>query len=526
MLKYYALLFLCFLIGCKKEQPVAPLPKKNKMEYKREPKSIAFDSVVLVEKKNERLLHFYRTHGFGTVWNSPKIRKTIIEALSESVSEGLRAEDYKVPTFEKLESKVNALSDKQIIDYDILLTTSLQKYLWHLTKGKLNPKELYRDWDLKVNQLDINTLISNAMKGDSLAKAIESAKPDYIVYKRLKKALLLINSFPKDTLKPIEFVQKIVKNDTNNSVIAIKRRLLYWKDLEKADSLTNIYDKATVKAVKKFQFRHGLVPDGVIGQGTITALNQTKNIRREQIIANLERWKWYPKDLGKHYIIVNIPAYSLRIIKDGDTIERKRVVVGKEKRRTPILSSTFSNIVFNPTWTVPPTILKEDLVPAATANRGYFAARDITIYDSKGNVVSPEKWNPEKPRGYRYVQAPGNGNSLGNVKFNFPNHYTVYLHDTNHRDYFGKNYRSLSSGCVRVEDPLPLAAYMLDDEKNWSLEKINELIATKKTTSIGLKQKIKLHQLYWTASLNDLGTLDFRADIYNLDHDLYKKLGN
>jgi len=230
--------------------------------------------------------------------------------------------------------------------------------------------------------------------------------------------------------------------------------------------------------------------------------------------------------MGDHYIIVNIPAFELRIVKDGDTIERKRVVVGKEKRRTPVLSSTFSNIVFNPTWTVPPTILKEDLTPSATSNRSYFATHNITIYDYKGNVVSPEKWNPEKAKGYRYVQVPGNSNSLGNVKFNFPNHYTVYLHDTNHRDYFVKNYRSLSSGCVRVEDPLPMAAYMLDDEKNWSLEKIHELIESKKTTSINLKQKIKLHQLYWTASMTDKGELDFRADIYNLDRDLYKKLGN
>jgi len=503
-----------------------PSTKKNKLESIREPKSIGMDSVVLIDKKNERLLAFYREHGFGTVWNSPEIRKTIIAALADSENEGLLPKDYKVQTLEKLESKSNSLSDKQIVDYDILLTLSLQKYLWHLTKGKLNPKELYRDWDLKINQLDINSLLSNAMKGDSLTKTIESAKPHYIVYERLKKALKLINTFPKDTIKPIVFTAKIVKNDTNNSIISIKRRLLFWKDLESADSLTNVYDRATCKAIKKFQFRHGLVPDGLIGLSTVNALNISKEVRREQIIANLERWKWYPKDMGDHYIIVNIPAFELRIVKNGDTIERKRVVVGKDKRKTPVLSSTFSNIVFNPTWTVPPTILKEDLTPSATTDRSYFAARGLTIYDHKGNVVSPEKWNPERARGYRYVQAPGNGNSLGNVKFNFPNHYTVYLHDTNHRDYFGKNFRSLSSGCVRVEDPLPLAAYMLDDEKNWSLEKINELIESKKTTSIGLKQKIKLHQLYWTASMTDAGKLDFRADIYNLDRDLYKKLRN
>jgi len=526
MPKYYALLLFFIFISCKKEQPVKPLPEKSKTEIRREPKSITIDSMILVDKKKERLLAFYRSHGFGTVWNSPKIRKTIIEALADAEQEGLFPKDYKVPTLEKLEAKTNSFSDKQMVDYDILLTVSLQKYLWHLTKGKLNPKELYRDWDLKINNLDINELLSNAMKGDSLAKAIESVKPHHVVYERLKKALKLIDKLPKDTLKPIVFTAKIVRNDTNNSVVQIKRRLLFWKDLDHVDSLTNVYDRATYKAVKKFQFRHGLVPDGVIGLSTVNALNISKDIRKEQIIANLERWKWYPKNMGNHYIIVNIPAFELRIIKDGDTIERKRVVVGIDKRKTPILSSTFSNIVFNPTWTVPPTILKEDLTPSATSDRSYFAARDITIYDYKGNVVSPEKWNPEKAKGYRYVQAPGHGNSLGNVKFNFPNHYTVYLHDTNHRDYFGRNYRSLSSGCVRVENPLLLAAYMLDDEKNWSIEKIDELIASKKTTSINLKQKIKLHQLYWTASLTDKGELDFRADIYNLDRDLYKKLRN
>lgn len=522
----YLLFLLCLCFSCKKEQPVTPLVKDKKTEYKREPKSIGIDSSIIVKTENERLLHFYRTHGFGTIWNFPKTRKTIIVLLSEAEAEGLDVKDYNLKKLENLEAKTNVLSDKQMIDYDILMTLSLQKYLWHLTKGKLSPKNLYRDWDLKTNQLDINELLSNAIKGDSLVKAVESAKPQHLVYKRLKKALVLINQFPKDTIKNIEFSEKIVRNDTNKSMMRIKRRLLYWKDLESVDSLTNIYDKATFKAIKKFQFRHGLVPDGIIGQGTISALNIPKDIRREQIIANLERWRWYPKQLGEHYLIVNIPAYSLRIIKDGDTIERKRIVVGKEKRRTPILSSTFSNIVFNPTWTVPPTILKEDLVPSATNDRSYFAARNLTIYDNKGNVVSPEKWKPEKARGYRYVQSPGNWNSLGNVKFNFPNHYTVYLHDTNHRDYFGKNFRSLSSGCVRVEQPLELAAYMLDDEKNWSLEKIHELIESKKTTSINLKQKIKLHQLYWTASMTDKGELDFRADIYNLDHDLYKKLRN
>jgi L,D-transpeptidase YcbB len=367
-------------------------------------------------------------------------------------------------------------------------------------------------------------LLSSGIQGDSIAAVFESVKPKHVIYQSLRNALQKIAHYPKDTIKPITFVEKIVRNDTNTSLPSIKRKLIIFKDLAPQDTMTKIYDRQTVNAMKNFQRRHGLAPDGVIGKGTIDALNLTVERRKHQIIANLERWRWFPRDMGDHYIIVNIPGYYLRVIKDNDTIERKRIVVGKAERKTPILSSTFNNIVFNPTWTVPPTIIREDLVPDATTNRSYFANRNITIYNSKGQVVDPQKWNPKNPGAYRYVQSPGSNNSLGVVKFNFPNHYTVYLHDTNHRDYFVRHSRSLSSGCVRVEDPLPLAQYMLNDSIRWSRAKIDTLVATKKTTTINLKQKIRLHQLYWTAWMEKNGDLEFRPDIYSLDEDLYQKL--
>ncbi|HMI07792.1 MAG TPA: L,D-transpeptidase family protein [Flavobacterium sp.] len=524
MRKYFFLISLSLLLGCKNDKIPDKSSEEKVQKFDRDGKSIVFDSVTVTKKKDAVLTTFYRMHEFGTVWNKPEIRKKLTQLLIDSEEEGLNPEDYNVGKIQKLEQKANSLSDKEMVNYDILLTVSAQKYLWHLGNGKLNPKNLYRDWDLKPNKIDVNLLLSSGIHGDSLAKVMESVKPSHPIYKYLRLALQKIDSLPKDTIKTIAFKDKIYRNDTSNSIITIKKRLMFWKDMPQQDSLTKIYDKATFTAMKKFQLRHGLASDGVIGKGTIDALNFTRIKRRQQVVANLERWRWYPRNFGSHYIIVNIPGYYLRIIKDKDTIERKRVVVGKSERKTPILSSTFSNIVFNPTWTVPPTILKEDLLPAATASRAYFAAKEITIYNYKGDTVKPENWKPEKYKGYRYVQTPGYLNSLGVVKFNFPNHYSVYLHDTNHRNYFGKNYRSLSSGCVRVEDPLPMAQYMLDDSIHWSREKIDELIATKKTTSINLKQKIRLHQLYWTAWMEKNGDLEFRDDIYNLDEDLYKKL--
>lgn len=518
-----SILFLVLLVGCKKES--APQKAREKtIKFERDEQSVAFDSVLVTKKNDATLTAFYRSYDFGTVWNVPEMRQKIISLLTNSEKEGLNPADYNVEKIVKLEKKSLSFSDAEMVDYDLLLTASIQRYLWHLSNGKLDPKKLYNDWDLKPNAININLLLSQGIQGDSIEKVLENITPSHPVYISLKAALKKMELYPKDTIQTIPFVSKIVRNDTNSALIGIKRKLIFWRDMEPTDTLTKVYDQKTVKAVKNFQRRHGLGVDGVIGKGTIDALNFTRIQRKRQIIANLERWRWYPRDFGDHYVIVNIPGYYLRIIKDKDTIVRKRIVVGKIERKTPILSATFNNIVFNPTWTVPPTILREDLVPAATNNRGYFAARNITIYNSKGVAVDPLEWNPKKAKAYRYVQAPSYNNSLGVVKFNFPNRYTVYLHDTNHRDYFGKNYRSLSSGCVRVEDPLPMAEYMINDSIRWPRVKIDTLIASKKTTTIPLKQKIRLHQLYWTAWMEKNGAFEFRDDIYNLDASLYDKL--
>jgi murein L,D-transpeptidase YcbB/YkuD len=213
----------------------------------------------------------------------------------------------------------------------------------------------------------------------------------------------------------------------------------------------------------------------------------------------------------------------LTLVKNTDTIRTHKVIVGRAERKTPILSSKLTQVIFNPTWTVPPTIIKEDLIPAALKNRGYFSNTNIKIYDKTGNIISPDSWESSNAKNYRYVQTPGTYNSLGMVKLIFPNRFSVYLHDTNHRDFFTKTNRSLSSGCVRVENPLELTEYLLDDATNWDLEKITETLKNKKTKNASIKKDVFFHLLYWTA-WSDKSTLIFRDDIYNLDTDLYNKL--
>ena len=522
-------LFLLFFIvfSCDKEPKkkiVTPIPAPIPVILA-EGKAVVIDSLLLKPFDSKVLKEFYLASGYKSVWQSKKDRKNILEQLSNSDEEGLNSANYNVNKLQKFEKKYASLKDKERASYDILLTHSFQKYISHLTNGQFNPRNFYKDWDLKENAININETIGMMLKRDSLAYKIERLKPNHIVYKSLKKALKIINSYPKDDFTAIQIANKIVLNDTNPSLIDIKKRLIYWKDMKPKDSLSSIYDSETNEAMREFQTRHGLAADGVIGKGTIAAINFSKRNRKEQILANLERWKWFPKDMGKEYMIVNIPDYKLVLVKDNDTMRTHKVIVGRDKRPTPVLSSRLSNVILNPTWTVPPTILREDVIPSISRNRNYLAQTNIKVYDSNGNEVSANNWKLSNAKGYRYVQTPGTFNSLGMVKFSFPNRFSVYLHDTNHRDFFGKQKRSLSSGCVRVQNPLELAEYLLNDEDNWKLEKITEVLKSDKTKYIKIKNEVGVHILYWTG-WSEKNTLIFRDDIYNLDADLYRKLRN
>ncbi|HEY1193457.1 L,D-transpeptidase family protein [Flavobacterium sp.] len=525
MKKLYSLVVICIFVSCKKEAPKpAPATKKTVPAILlTDERKVDVDTATLSTFKSETLKQFYLASENKTVWGNLEKRKYILTQLENSDKLGLEPEDYKASQLRKFESKISSLSDSDLATYDILLTYNFEKYLNHLYKGKLDPKKLYGNWDLEEKTFDVNNILIKAFNKNKLDSIVENVQPKTQTYKELLKALEIINTFPDEDIESIKSTDKIVLNDTNSALINIKKRLLYWNDMSGKDSLTKIYNQKTFEAVKRFQERHGLASDGVIGVGTINALNYSKEKRKNQIIANLERWRWYPNELAENYFIINIPDYSLNVVENQDTTLVRNVVVGTSKRRTPIITSFLKTVVFNPTWTVPPTILKEDVVPAMKRNRNYLAKKNITIYDTSGNVVDPLSWNEKKPNNYRYVQSPGYYNSLGLMKILFPNHHSVYLHDTNHRNIFGRNNRSMSSGCVRVENPLELAQHILDVDGNWPQDRIDTIIASKKTMSFKITKKYSLYQWYWTA-WSKKNQLLFRADIYNLDSDLYAKL--
>lgn len=527
--------------------------------------TIKIDSTLINNFNNEELKLFYKHFNNETVWKLETQRKYVLEELLNADKEGLQSKDYQYSKLQSYENNYSKLVDSSVVNYDLLLTKNLQLYINHIGKGKLKASDVYSDWDLKENKVDVNSLLFDAIENDNLKNTIEKTKPNHIIYKKLKLALKELLLYPEDLIDSVIIgKEKIVPNKKYKMVYTIKKRLMYWNDLKRQDTLTGIYDVATQNAMKIFQERHGLNPDAIIGKATVEALNFKKNQRIEQVIANLERWRWFQHDFGKHYLLINIPDYNLVAVKDNDTMQTQRIVVGKESRRTPILESKISNINLNPNWTVPPTILKEDIFPDAIKSKSAFRRKGLVIMNYKNKEVNPYSWKMADAKKYKYVQKPSKNNSLGSMKINFPNNHSVYLHDTNHRDYFNFTFRSLSSGCVRLEKPLEMASYLINDEEKWDLQTIidttdikyynklkkekeillaqknakllaknpNLVIAKKvfanpelKTIIIPITEEILIHQLYWTAWMAN-GKLQFRQDIYKSDFQLYTKLRN
>lgn len=487
------------------------------------PKSEVFDST-LVADASEKIKEFYKTNEYKTAWNDEKNRKELINALRSLSIDGIDTTLYPIAQLTLAHQNYDQLGKKERIQFDFLYSENFMNAAAHLFNGIMSPKKLYKDWDIEPKKINLPATMHLALEHDAIAIAFDSIRPKSEVYTGLRKALEQLNTIEDYEFDMLLTGRKIKLNDSFPEVEEVKRRLMHWGDLAETDTLTPVFDHQTMDALKTFQSRYGLDETGLLDSETVKALNTEKEKLIQIVVANLERWRWYPRHLGANYVLVNIPDFSLIVVSSNDTVQKHKVIVGTTARKTPILSSKFNSLIINPTWTVPPTILKNDLTPAARKNRGYFASRGFTIFDSKGNAVDPEDWNPDKASSYRYVQKPGRANALGRIKFNFPNNHLVYLHDTNNKNYFSRESRNLSSGCVRVENPFELADYILQTEQSsYTMSQIDKILASEKTQHIPLKSTIEVHQFYWTSWLDKKG-LQFRKDIYNYDEALYSEL--
>jgi len=321
---------------------------------------------------------------------------------------------------------------------------------------------------------------------------------------------------------------KIRKGDAGKRIAALRLRLMASNDLEDPNNGNPEYfDDALEDGVKRFQARHGLKVDGIVGFNTLSALNVSLEDRIQQIKLNMERWRWLPQDLGARYILVNTADFRLKVIENEQTLKTIRAIVGKKDRPTPMLSRKMIYLELNPYWNIPHKIALNDILPCIKKDPDYLMDKGIRIFenwtaDAKELNPGSIDWDRIGKDNFIYKlrQDPKSSNALGRVKFMFPNEFSIYLHDTPSRELFDRTKRAFSSGCVRVEKPMELAAYLLSDNPKWDLQELIAAVDSKKTRAISLPSPINIHILYWTAWVDNDGITQFRENIYGRDRQL------
>ncbi len=519
MKKYLATLFVgvCSLFGT--FQSFASSNESEFIRLKIENRDYtAIHSFGIKLRTQETTAKFYRARGFSLAWTKPS-RDILINTLKACTSEGLSEEDYHLRGLEKALT-INSPSSDQKADLDLLLTDAFLIYSSHMLSGKVNPVTVDAEW--KVNRREGNPLelIQKGTETGDFMSIFRLLNAEHPEYEQLKKALSNYSKLRDVEWQEIQGGPTIKMNMKDERLNSIRKRLELLGDLSSGKTQqTELLDSSLANAVKSFQLRHGLDPDGNIGAQTLANLNVSPKIRIEQIRVNLERLRWLPRDYGDYYLMVRITKFELEIVRNNKIIRRHKIIVGKPARKTPVFSAQVQYLVFNPTWTVPPTILNADVIPGIRKDPSYLEKKKLTVLDKSGKALNTNDidWSSDAVRGYTYRQSAGSENALGAVKFIFPNDYHIYLHDTPAKELFAQNERAFSSGCIRVESPIALAEFLLNDPVNWNAAKINSVVQGNTTQTVNLKEKPQVHMRYSTAWVDAEGTLQFRKDIYKRD---------
>jgi len=345
-------------------------------------------------------------------------------------------------------------------------------------------------------------------------------------YAALQQALAVYENAAAHPWPTISSKVRLLKPGMKNIyVMALRSRLEATGELKNSDNMgLDVYDDTLENAVMAFQACHGLNPDGIVGNDTRTELNIPPQQRIKQIQVNMARWAKLSGELGDHYIMVNVPAYRLDLVENGNTVLSMRAIVGKPTRPTPEISSTVTRIIFNPYWNVPKLIAQKDIVPKILNDPGYLDEMHIKVINREEDnapEINPEEidWQTASEEGFKYHfrQDPGENNALGLVKFEFQNSHDVYMHDTPAKDLFDADKRAFSSGCIRLERPFDLVTYLMQENINWSDERMQDILEEGKTSYIKIARPMPVIITYLTAWVDDDGNLQFRDDIYGLD---------
>ena len=476
----------------------------------------------------------YGQREFRPLWTDAGHIDALFGEIVRSKEHGLDPDDFHDRELQQMRQRLGgggAVKAGDFADFDILLTDSLARLGYQLFWGKVDPEQLDASWNFQRPLLDTDpvALVERSFEAGQVGALLRSLELDHPVYQRLKAGLAGYRAL-QDSGGWLDLPEgPALKPGMRESRVSALRRRLEAEGMATGSppSDPQVYDPALTAAVESFQARYGLEQDAVVGKQTLAELNVPIEARIEQIRVNLERARWILRNLGGDFVVVNIAGFRTYLVRGGEVVWQARSIVGRPYRKTPVFRDQISYLEINPTWTVPPGILRKDILPKARKDPSYLRRQNFRVVDGNGRSVDPASldWANLSARGFPYqiVQQPGPENALGLVKFMFPNKYLVYLHDTPSRALFERSERTFSSGCIRVETPFDLAERLLAGDPGWNRERIDALVASGKTQRVNLPAPLPVLLLYWTVE-TDGDVIRFRRDIYERDGSILKAL--
>lgn len=497
---------------------------------------------------SELLPAFYTNQNYKPGWSDDNgllpQADVLIKIIRDSDHEGLKPSDYhlseieavlgemrenKVVSYPNYESDDNSPNALRLANIDLLLTDAFLLYGSHLLNGRISPETVDAAWLIQDQRQDLPALLRTALSSNKVAETLRNLNPQHPSYSGLREALAKYREIAdKGGWPALPYGPKIERGERAERVTVLRNRLTIIGDLnEESIRDSYLFDDSLDQAVRKFQRRHGLKADGIVGESTLAALNVPVEKRIAQIELNMERLRWLPQNLGSRYILVNLANFELYVNENNKNIMSMRVIVGKPYWNTPVFTAKMTYLVLNPHWNIPQTIFAEEKLPKIKKDPEYFSKDNIKVLSNwrpNAEVIDPSTidWSKVTDQNFRFRlrQEPGPGNPLGRVKFMFPNAYHVYLHDTSQKYLFNKTERNLSHGCIRIEKPYELAAYVLGSDPG----RIRATVSKGLTKNVGLPEPIPVYLVYFTAWVHEDGSIEFRSDIYRRDETLYQAL--
>jgi murein L,D-transpeptidase YcbB/YkuD len=475
---------------------------------------------------------FYERRQHAPAWlKGTAPRPTVAEliaALSAASEEGLDPQLYNVSLLEQKRQTASqgflskrGFEPAEAGEHDVWLTYLYLKYASDLADGLSDLARADAKWQIRPEKSDPAASLEDALARNRIEESLRELTPDNPQYLALRRVLAEYRTQAAGGGWPtVPANLRLAPGQKSRNVALIAQRLSASGDYKGPainTGATATYSTDLQEAVKRFQRRHGVTDDGIVSAPVVAEMNVPIDRRISQITLNLERWRWLPRDLGERHIVVNIPEYRLEVWERNQVPLAMRVVVGKQDTQTPIFNDVMTHLVFSPYWNVPPNIAEGETLPEILKDPGFLDRNSMEVLDSDGNLIDPRSIDLADPARYRFRQRPGAHNSLGLVKFMFPNQYNVYLHDTPTDSLFARASRSFSHGCVRLENPMALAEYVLRDQPEWTRERIEEAMNAEQERTVKLRSAIPVYLGYFTARVSADGIMQFRRDVYDID---------